>query len=180
MIFCTAYMEVPSQKTPDPWDVKSHWKTDEGLIPLRLKRQKPTYHSTKYKVYPQKSTYRAIAVQNDWGWGRGQKLPSVRQALRNWILFSTISLTTWCSPYRKEHWSNDDIRPPVILLAWIFHELLSRDHEDGCACPPSRACSLRRGGRATGQPQGVGSEAYLCGTSQGELVLPVPSLSRGE
>jgi hypothetical protein len=33
----------------------------------------------------------------------------------------------------------------------IFHELLSRDHEDG---------------RATWQPQGVGSEAYLNGTSQ--------------
>ncbi len=37
-------------------------------------------------------------------------------------------------------------------LARIFHELLSRDHEDGCA---------------TWQPQGVGSEAYLNGTSQG-------------
>ena len=37
-------------------------------------------------------------------------------------------------------------------LARIFHELLSRDHEDG---------------RATGQPQGIGSEAYLNGTSQG-------------
>jgi hypothetical protein len=37
------------------------------------------------------------------------------------------------------------------ILARIFHELLSRDHEDG---------------RATGQPQGVGSEAYLNGTSQ--------------
>jgi hypothetical protein len=36
-------------------------------------------------------------------------------------------------------------------LAQIFHELLSRDHEDG---------------RATWQPQGVGSEAYLNGTSQ--------------
>jgi hypothetical protein len=36
-------------------------------------------------------------------------------------------------------------------LARIFHELLSRDHEDG---------------RATWQPQGVGSEAYLNGTSQ--------------
>ena len=34
----------------------------------------------------------------------------------------------------------------------MFHELLSRDHQDG---------------RATGQPQGVGSEAYLNGTSQG-------------
>jgi hypothetical protein len=37
-------------------------------------------------------------------------------------------------------------------LARIFYELLSRDHEDG---------------RATWQPQGVGSEAYLNGTSQG-------------
>jgi hypothetical protein len=34
----------------------------------------------------------------------------------------------------------------------IFHELLSRDNEEGCA---------------TWQPQGVGSEAYLNGTSQG-------------
>jgi hypothetical protein len=33
----------------------------------------------------------------------------------------------------------------------MFHELLSRDHVDG---------------RATGQPQGVGSELYLNGTSQ--------------
>jgi hypothetical protein len=39
-----------------------------------------------------------------------------------------------------------------MRLARIFHELLSRDHEDG---------------RATGQPQGVDSEAYLNGTSQG-------------
>ena len=37
----------------------------------------------------------------------------------------------------------------------MFRELLSRDYEDG---------------RATGQPQGVGPEAYLNGTSQGELV----------
>jgi hypothetical protein len=34
----------------------------------------------------------------------------------------------------------------------MFHELLSRDREDG---------------RATGQPQGVGPEAYLNGKSQG-------------
>ena len=34
----------------------------------------------------------------------------------------------------------------------MFHELLSRDREDG---------------RATGQPQGVAPEAYLNGTSQG-------------
>jgi hypothetical protein len=37
-------------------------------------------------------------------------------------------------------------------LAQMYHELSSRDREDG---------------RATGQPQGVGSEAYLNGTSQG-------------
>jgi hypothetical protein len=50
----------------------------------------------------------------------------------------------------------------IILksLARMFHELLWRDREDG---------------RATGQPQGVGSEAYLNGTSQGE---PVLSLSK--
>ncbi|MDH3964630.1 MAG: hypothetical protein OEV25_14570 [Deltaproteobacteria bacterium] len=44
---------------------------------------------------------------------------------------------------------------------------MSRDREDG---------------RATGQSQGVGPEAYLNGTSQGEPALPVPpvpSLSRG-
>jgi hypothetical protein len=40
----------------------------------------------------------------------------------------------------------------VEWLARISHELLSRDHE---------------GGRASGQPQGVGSEAYLNSTSQG-------------
>ncbi|MDH3964707.1 MAG: hypothetical protein OEV25_14965 [Deltaproteobacteria bacterium] len=37
--------------------------------------------------------------------------------------------------------------------------MLSRDHEGGCA---------------TGQPQGVGSEAYLNGTSQG----PTPEDAR--
>ena len=36
----------------------------------------------------------------------------------------------------------------------MFHELLSRDREDG---------------RATEQPQGVGPEAYLNGTSQGAI-----------
>jgi len=44
-------------------------------------------------------------------------------------------------------------------LARIFHELLSRDREDG---------------RATWKPQGVGSEAYLNGTSQG----PAPEDAR--
>jgi hypothetical protein len=38
-----------------------------------------------------------------------------------------------------------------IALVRMFHELLSRDHEDGCA---------------TWQPQGDSSEAYLNGTSQ--------------
>jgi len=47
----------------------------------------------------------------------------------------------------------------ALLLARIFHELLSRDREDG---------------RATGQPQGFGSEAYLNGTSQG----PTPEDAR--
>ena len=37
-------------------------------------------------------------------------------------------------------------------LARMFHELLSRDREDGFA---------------TGQPQGVGPESYLNGKSQG-------------
>ena len=38
------------------------------------------------------------------------------------------------------------------VKARIFYELQSRDREDGCA---------------TGQPQGVGPEAYLNGRSQG-------------
>jgi len=45
--------------------------------------------------------------------------------------------------------------------ARIFHELLSRDHEDRLAI---------------WQPQGVGSEAYLIGTSQG----PIPEDARWE
>ncbi len=51
------------------------------------------------------------------------------------------------------------IRAALLQPARIFHELLSRDHEDG---------------RATWQPQGVGSEAYLNGTSQG----PTPEEAR--
>ena len=47
----------------------------------------------------------------------------------------------------------------IMKAARIFHELLSRDHEDG---------------RATWQPQGVGSVAYLNGTSQG----PTPEDAR--
>jgi len=47
----------------------------------------------------------------------------------------------------------------VAHLTRMFHELLSRDRADG---------------RATGQPQGVGPEAYLNGTSQG----PTPEDAR--
>jgi hypothetical protein len=47
----------------------------------------------------------------------------------------------------------------LFSLARIFHELLSRDRGDGCA---------------TWQPQGVGSETYLNGTSQG----PTPEDAR--
>jgi len=47
----------------------------------------------------------------------------------------------------------------MTMLARIFHELLSRDLEDG---------------RATGQPQGFGSEAYVNTTSQG----PTPEDAR--
>ena len=61
---------------------------------------------------------------------------------------------------------HNDLLPPLLItdsksdyLARIFYELLSRDHEDG---------------RATWQPQGVGSEAYPNGTSQG----PTPEDAR--
>jgi hypothetical protein len=47
----------------------------------------------------------------------------------------------------------------LLALARIFHELASRDREDGCA---------------TGQPQGVGPKAYLNSTSQG----PTPEDAR--
>ena len=46
-------------------------------------------------------------------------------------------------------------------LARILHEFLSRDRVDG---------------RATWQPQGIGSEAYLNGTSQG----PTPEDARND
>ncbi len=49
----------------------------------------------------------------------------------------------------------------ISAPARVFHELPSRDREDGCA---------------TGQPQGVGSEAYLNSTSQG----PTPEDARQE
>ena len=47
----------------------------------------------------------------------------------------------------------------VKTLARMFHELVLRDHADG---------------RATVQPQGVGPQAYLNGTSQG----PTPEDAR--
>jgi hypothetical protein len=51
-----------------------------------------------------------------------------------------------CVAIRHFYWI-----PDLARLVWMFHELLSRDREDG---------------RATWQPQGVGSEAYLNGTPQ--------------
>jgi len=63
----------------------------------------------------------------------------------------------------EPHAHSNDLGPHLSQLpkhlARIFHELLSRDHEDG---------------RATWQPQGVGFEAYLNGTSQG----PTPEDAR--
>ena len=53
----------------------------------------------------------------------------------------------------------------MCSLTRIFHELLSRDHEDGRATRSAGACAACR---ATVPPyRGVGSEAYLNGTSQG-------------
>ena len=49
-----------------------------------------------------------------------------------------------------EWWTNG--WSAVVRLTRTFHEWLLRDHGDG---------------GATGQPKGVGSEAYLNGTSQG-------------
>ena len=47
------------------------------------------------------------------------------------------------------NWGNNGSKKlPIVQM---FHELLWRDHEDGCV---------------TWQPQGGGSEAYLNGTSQ--------------
>ncbi len=62
-------------------------------------------------------------------------------------------------PKLHENMQSEQRAGELFGPALIFHELLSRDHEDG---------------RATGQPQGVGSEAYLTGTSQG----PTPEDAR--
>jgi len=56
-----------------------------------------------------------------------------------------------CRPYSVEAMVEKIDNLYSRLLARIFHESASRDREDG---------------RATRQPQGVGSEAYLNGTSQ--------------
>jgi hypothetical protein len=55
---------------------------------------------------------------------------------------------------REVFWFRQNRKSVILLgqLARMFHELPSRDCEDE---------------RATGQPQGVGSEAYLKSTSQG-------------
>ena len=56
------------------------------------------------------------------------------------------------------------IMPPATI-ARIFHELLSRDHEDGCATRSAGACAACRA--TVPRYRGIGSEAYLNGTSQG-------------
>ena len=65
----------------------------------------------------------------------------------------------WITLKHESYQGYDYVSGQLLWLTRIFHELLSRDHEDG---------------RATGQPQGVGSEAYLNGTSQG----PTPEDAR--
>ena len=55
--------------------------------------------------------------------------------------------------------NNFELNSPIKFVAWMFYELPSRDRGEGCA---------------TGQPQGVGSEAYLNSTSQG----PTPEDAR--
>ena len=59
--------------------------------------------------------------------------------------------------YDDQHLRRREDRPTGLTR--MFHELFRRDHEDG---------------RATEQPQGVGPEAYLNGTSQG----PTPEDAR--
>ena len=49
-----------------------------------------------------------------------------------------------------------DAEDCLMTMARIFHELLSRDHEDGCAT-----------WQLVPRYRGIGSEAYLNGTSQG-------------
>ena len=70
-----------------------------------------------------------------------------------------------------------------IGLTRVFHELLSRDHEDGNPLVADAACGAGLSGaersagacaacRATvARHRWIGSEAYLKGTSQGEPVL---------
>jgi hypothetical protein len=57
------------------------------------------------------------------------------------------------------------LRAMAKELARIFHEFLSRDRGDGCN---------------TGQPQGIGSEAYLNSTSQGPIPIPEDARKDGQ
>ena len=54
----------------------------------------------------------------------------------------------------------------------MFHELVSRDHEDGRATRSAGACAACRG--TVPRYRGIGPEAYLNGTSQG----PTPEDAR--
>ena len=73
--------------------------------------------------------------------------------MTRWIRSKTVVFLTpiWGRGYSKDKLQIEN-QTEVDTLTRMFHELLSRDREDG---------------RATGQPQGVGLEAYLNGTVQG-------------
>ena len=93
---------------------------------------------------------------------RQSKIYSILFQIRN----SQFEITSLCSmPYAKQKGRSVRKRPRapasvrMSLLARIFHDLPSRGRGEGCA---------------TGQPQGIGSEAYPNGTSQG----PIPEDAR--
>jgi hypothetical protein len=78
-------------------------------------------------------------------------LPGRRENLYLYLyqLHSDLSILDLCETIIRDSSPparNDRPIGPFAILARIFHELLSRDREDD---------------RATWQPQGVGSEAYL-------------------
>jgi hypothetical protein len=70
---------------------------------------------------------------------------------------------------REKTPSRDDLNRPLTRM---FHELMSRDREDGCATRSAGACVACRA--TVPRYRGIGSEAYLNGTSQG----PTPEDAR--
>ena len=61
----------------------------------------------------------------------------------------------------------------MTVLTRVLHEFPSRDRGEGCATRSAGACAACRA--TVPRYRGIGSEAYLNGTSQGE---PVLSLSK--